>query len=69
MRSDTPARKDGPYHQLSYRRRGVAPSRTSAPNRWPPSSQIVTYHELRDFIDEWIDAAVQLDRLRRAQIG
>ena len=28
-------------------------------------AQIATYHQLRHLVDEWVDAATELDRLRR----
>jgi hypothetical protein len=30
-------------------------------------AQIANYHKLRNLIDEWIDTAIDLDRLRRNQ--
>ncbi|MGH9157694.1 MAG: DUF6788 family protein [Acidimicrobiales bacterium] len=48
--------KHGPYHQLSYSRRG----RLAA-----VAAQIANYHRLRELIDEWIDTAIELDKLRR----
>lgn len=63
-----PPQKHGPYHQLSYSRRGR--SRTEnvrSADLGDVRAQIANYHKLRDLIDEWIDTAIELDRLRRTR--
>ncbi len=63
-----PPRKHGPYHQLSYRRRGRSTTENvRAEHVAAVRAQIATYHQLRDLVDEWVDAAIELDRLRRAE--
>ena len=61
-----PPQKHGPYHQLSYTRHGRSRSETVRPEDLPAvRAQIHNYQTLRDLIDQWIDAAIELDRLRR----
>jgi hypothetical protein len=61
-----PAQRHGPYHQLSYTRRGHGHTETVAPQHLGGvQAQIANYHRLRDLIDCWIDASIELDRLRR----
>ncbi len=63
-----PPDKHGPYHQLSYSRRGHSTTENVRPGDIAAvRAQIASYHELRDLIDEWIDVAIELDRLRRAR--
>jgi len=64
-KADPPLRH-GPYHQLSYRRRGRSTTENvRAEHVAAVQAQIATYHQLRDLVDEWVDAATELDRLRR----
>ncbi|MDP9420133.1 MAG: hypothetical protein M3P53_08310 [Actinomycetota bacterium] len=66
-KADPPLRH-GPYHQLSYSRRGRSTTENVRPEHVAAvRAQIAAYHELRDLVDEWVDAAIQLDRLRRNQ--
>ncbi len=61
-----PPQRHGPYHQLSYARRGTSTTENIHPEHLGAvQAQIATYHKLRDLIDRWIDAAIELDRLRR----
>ena len=63
-----PPQKHGPYHQLSYSRGGHSRTENIRPQHLAAvEAQIANYRKLRDLIDEWIDAAIELDRLRRAQ--
>jgi hypothetical protein len=63
-----PPQKHGPYHQLSYSRRGRSTTENVRPEHIAAiQAQIANYHTLRDLIDEWIDTAIDLDRLRRSQ--
>lgn len=63
-----PPQRHGPYHQLSYSRRGRSSTENIRPEHLPAvRAQIATYHKLRDLIDEWVDTAIELDRLRRTQ--
>jgi hypothetical protein len=62
-----PPSKHGPYHQLSYSRRGRSTTENVRTEHVAAvRAQIAAYHQLRDLIDEWVDAAIELDRLRRA---
>jgi hypothetical protein len=66
-KADPPLRH-GPYHQLSYSRRGRSTTENVRAEHVPAvQAQIATYHQLRDLVDEWVDAAIELDRLRRAK--
>lgn len=66
-KADPPLRH-GPYHQLSYSRRGRSTTENVRPEHVAAvGAQIATYHELRDLVVEWVDAAIELDRLRRTQ--
>ena len=63
-----PPQKHGPYHQLSYSRRGRSRTENVRPEHLPAEqAQIANYHSLRELIDQWIDAAIEQDRLRRSQ--
>jgi hypothetical protein len=63
-----PPQKHGPYHQLSYSRHGRSRTENIRPEDVPAvRAQITNYHKLRGLIDEWIDTAIELDRLRRTQ--
>lgn len=61
-----PPQKHGPYHQLSYSRHGRSSTENIRPEHLAAvQAQIANYHRLRELIDEWIDTATELDRLRR----
>lgn len=61
-----PPHKHGPYQQLSYSRRGRSTTENIRPEHLDAvKAQIATYQKLRDLTDSWIDAAIELDRLRR----
>jgi hypothetical protein len=61
-----PSQRHGPYHQLSFSRRGRSHSENVAPHDVAAvQAQIDNYRRLRDLVDEWIDAGIELDRLRR----
>lgn len=63
-----PPHKHGPYHQLSYSRRGRSTTENIRPEHVTAvQAQIANYRKLRDLIDEWVDTAIELDRLHRAQ--
>ncbi|MGH3755703.1 MAG: DUF6788 family protein [Pseudonocardiaceae bacterium] len=58
--------KHGPYHQLSYSRRGRSTTENIRPEHLAAvAAQIANYHRLRELIDEWIDTAIEPDKLRR----
>ena len=61
-----PPQRHGPYHQLSYSRRGR--SRTEnvrSGDLGAVRAQLRNYQKLRDLVDQWVDTALELDRLRR----
>src|SRR2546427_283444 len=61
-----PPRKHGPYHQISYTRKGK--HRTEFLRTQDLSvvqAQIRTYERLRSLVEEWVDCSMELDRLRR----
>lgn len=63
-----PLQKHGLYNQLSYSRHNRSRTENVRPEHLPAvQAQIANYRELRDLIDEWIDAAIELDRLHRNQ--
>ena len=68
--------KTGPHNRLRGPEKDrVAPdtwAMTGSTNYPEPSTirgeaQIANYHKLRDLVDQWIDTAIDLDRLRRNQ--
>ena len=62
-----PPQRHGPYHQLSYSHHGKSRTENIRPEHIATvKSQIANYRKLRDLIDQWIDAAIELDRLRRS---
>ena len=63
-----PAQRHGPYHQLSYSRNGRSRSENVAPEDVVAvRAQLANYGRLRQLVDEWIDAGIELDRLRRSR--
>jgi hypothetical protein len=63
-----PPQRHGPYHQLSYTRHGRSRTETvRSEDLAAVRAQIANYQKLRELIDQWIDAAIELDRLRRSQ--
>ena len=63
-----PPQKHGPYHQLSYTRNGRHRTENVRPEDLATvHAQLANYAKLRELIDEWIDTAIELDRLRRGQ--
>lgn len=63
-----PPQRHGPYHQLNYRRNGRSRSENVAPHDVDGvRAQLANYGRLRQLVDEWIDAGIELDRLRRRQ--
>jgi len=62
-----PARRHGPYYQLSYTLGGR--SRTEALRREDleaARAQIANYKQMRALVEEWVEASIALDRLRRS---
>jgi len=58
---DTPPKKHGPYHQLSYVRSGKSTTRfIRKPDVTTVSKQLKNYQLLRDLVDDWIDASLMI---------
>ena len=54
-------------HQLSYSHHGKSRTENIRPEHINAvTSQIANHRKLRDLIDQWIDTAIELDRLRRS---
>lgn len=63
-----PPHKHGPYYQLSYTRNGRSRTESVRPEDLAAvRSQIRNYQSLHTLIDQWVDASIQLDRLRRGK--
>lgn len=63
-----PPQRHGPYHQLSYSHKGRSTTEHVAPEHLDSvAAQIATYRKLRSLVDDWVEAAIELDRLRRRQ--
>ncbi len=61
-----PPQRHGPYYQLNYTRHGRSRTETVHPEHLAQvRSEIRNYQKLQALLDEWIDAAIELDRLRR----
>jgi len=61
----TPPKKHGPYDQLSWSRKGKSTTRfVRAPNLATVKAQLDNYKKLRDLVDQWIDASVELSDLQ-----
>lgn len=65
-KADRP-QKHGPYHQISYTRKGRSRSEFVRPQHLASvRNQIRNYEKLRALVDEWVDLSIELDRLRRS---
>jgi hypothetical protein len=59
-------RKHGPYYQLSFTWRGKSSTRFVRPERLAAMRRKVAhYKRLRELINEWVDLAVELERVER----
>lgn len=64
-----PPQKHGPYpyHQLSYTRRRRSRTESVRPEHLTEvQAQLATYRRWQALLDQWIEASIELDRLRRA---
>lgn len=62
-----PPQKHGPYHQLSYTRNGRSRSEfVRTENLADVKRQLRNYEKFRALIDQWLEASIELDRLRRS---
>jgi hypothetical protein len=63
---DNPANRHGPYWQLSYSRGGRSRSESvRAEHLEQVRAEVATYQTLQALVAEWVDTAIDLDRLRR----
>ena len=61
-------RKHGPYYQLSYSWRGKSSSRFVKPERVAEMRQkVANYKRFRELTNEWVDLAVEMERVERAR--
>jgi len=61
-----PPHKHGPYHQLSYTRHRRSRTEAVRPEHLADvQAQLATYRRWQALLDQWLDAAIELDRLRR----
>jgi hypothetical protein len=62
------ARKHGPYYQLSFSRRRKSTSRFVRPEQVALMQQkVANYKRLRELVNEWVDLAIELERMEREQ--
>lgn len=62
-----PPQKHGPRYQLSYTRHGRGHTESIRPERLADvQAQLHTYQQLQALVQEWVDASIEIDRLRRA---
>ena len=60
-----PPLKHGPYPQISFTWRGKSTTQSVRSDEVDEvRQQLKNYHQLRDLVDEWIDLALELSRLR-----
>lgn len=65
---EAPAQRHGPYHQLSYTWHGRSRSEfVREPELARVREQLGNYARLRDLVDQWLDAAIELARMERQQ--
>ena len=63
-----PPIKHGPYHQLSYTRKGKSSSKFSRDKHLSDiQKQVSNYQTMKMLVDQWIDLATELSDLRMAQ--
>ena len=61
----SPPEKHGPYHQLSYTRKGKSTTRfIRKPNLTTIKRQLRNYARLKSLVDQWIDLAIELSDLQ-----
>ena len=64
----TPPEKHGPYYQLSWSRKRKSATRfVRRPELPTVRGQIKNYQRLQQFVDEWIDASLEICEIRRQQ--
>ena len=61
----SPPQRHGPYHQLSFTRKGKATSRFVRREELAAvKAQLKNYARLRKLVDQWIDLGIELSTLR-----
>ena len=61
----SPSRKHGPYHQISYTRKGKSSTRAvKREDLAEVKKQIRNYARLRDLVERWVDLATELSELQ-----
>jgi len=61
-----PPQRHGPYYQLNYARGGKSRTEFVRPEHLAQvQAEIRNYLKLQALLDRWIDAAIELDRMRR----
>jgi hypothetical protein len=56
-----PPQKHGPYHQISYTRKGRSSSRFVTRDALPlVKQQLLNYERLRELVDRWIELSTKL---------
>ena len=61
----SPPKKHGPYHQISFTRKGKGSSRFVRREELATvKRQLSAYARLRKLVDEWIDLGIELSTLR-----
>ena len=64
----SPSHKHGPYHQISYTRKGKSSTRAvKRGDLAEVKKQIRNYARLRDLVERWVDLATELSALQLQQ--
>jgi len=64
----SPSHKHGPYHQISYTRKGRSSTRAvKREDLAEVKKQIRNYARLRDLVEQWVDLATELSELQLQQ--
>lgn len=64
----SPSHKHGPYHQISYTRKGKSSTRAvRREDLAEVKKQIRNYARLRDLVERWVDLATELSELQLQQ--
>ncbi len=64
----SPPEKHGPYHQLSYTRKGKSTTRfVRKPNLAAVKQQLRNYTRLRTLVDRWIDLASEISDIQLSE--
>jgi hypothetical protein len=66
---EDPNQRHGPYHQLSYTWQGKSRSEfVREPEVTQVTEQLRNYARLRNLVNQWVDAAIELARLERQKL-